>query len=160
VKEAALLGDPIMFEAELQRSLQLFDGFAVLAGSLGRNDSLSPRLNPSFRNKGGLGPGIDLLVRDMALRFMPSFADGGPAAVFAHIGAIHRLSGNDTQVVRRLIEDLRVDEKRDLLQYLVQYADLLAESGEELLVFKIIRILESQPADVDEMIAHRRHMGY
>lgn len=153
---ATRLGDPVIYEDELQRYLGLFEVFNALQGPRGRNDFPTPRLYPHLHGREvGLGPGLDPLIRKMCLRFLPSIAWGGPEGVFKHILNHHNATGNDTTMVRRLIEDLRIDEQAELYEF----AYLLAISTGNMLAHKIVKILDGELADQREILEWLLHRG-
>lgn len=159
LQEAVRFGDPLLIEDELEGTLGLLEAFSRLTESRGIDDAFCPGY-PGSRNRSGLGQGIQLLIRDIGLRLMPSVVEGGGVeAVFSHIAIIDRIMGNNTGGVRRLIEDLRVHEQDALLQY----ALLMWAIDGNFLALKITRILSNEPADEEEAKAQLRqlhNMGY
>jgi hypothetical protein len=162
LEAAVWSGDPIAYHDEVERTLGLLDAFNRLTKSRGVNDSLCPRY-PTSQKRSGLGPGIQLLMRDVGLRLMPSMAAGGGDMlgmsrgdmIYTYISIIDRLMGNSTGCVRRLVEDLRVDEQDELLNV----AFWLANVHDDALAWKIQRIIQGQPADPDEVKAQLRQVG-
>ena len=145
-------GDPIEVQSGIQQTLEFLEAFSLLTESRRMNDASCPRY-PSSQNRSGLGPGVQLMMRDVGLRLMPSVVAGGVGAVYQHISIMDRLMGNNTGGVRRLVEDLRVDEQEDLLVYLQP-----AASDGQFLASKIVKIIQGEPADAEEMMAELRQL--
>jgi hypothetical protein len=112
LKLAVQFGDPYIYAQELQRYFDTMEAFNNLQGPRGRDDFTGPRLYPQLHDRGGgLGSRVDTLFQEMALRFIPSIvAGGGPEELFRHILIHHSLTGNGTAMVRRLTDDLRIEE--------------------------------------------------
>jgi hypothetical protein len=157
LKFATRLGDPFIYDDEVQRYLELMAAFNALQGPRGWDDFPRRPLYPHVHDRGvGLGPRLGLLIREMALRFMPSIASGGdPENVFWHILNHHRLTRNDTALVRRLIEDLRIEEQAALYEFAYWVA---AQSG-NVVAYKIVKILDGEFADREDVIQCLREMG-
>jgi hypothetical protein len=149
LKDAILIGDPYLINRELQHSLGLFSAFGVIQGSLSRDDVLGPRLYPRFQRRPlGMSPRVDRLVRGYALRLMPIISIFGPGAIFELLQSIYGTTGNDIMSVKRLVEDLRIEEQ-DML-YTLAYNKAMHEGND--LGEKIVRILDGQPADDAELL--------
>lgn len=156
LKCAIAIDDPFIHEDALLDYFDLMAAFNALQEPRGRGDFPRRPLYPHVHDRGlGLGPRLDLLFREMALRFMPRIAAAGPDAVFEHIYHHHRANGNDTLMVRRLIEDLRIEELRELYVY----AHLVADFNGSILAHKIIKIINGEPADREEIIRMLQHKG-
>ena len=139
-------GDPVAFDTALENYLSLMDSFAALI-SLGDPEGemnfTGSQLYPHRQQRNiGLRPRIDLLIREAALQIIPLVAQGGPDKVYDHLSILHRMTGKDTMIVRRLIEDLRDEERRDLHDYVLP----LYFSG-DILSWKIMQILSDERVD-------------
>lgn len=147
LRYAISIGDPLQVDAEIKRSMGLLNAFGEIQGSLRRDSGLRPRWYSCFKWKGlGMSPPVDSLVRGYALRFMPSMIDK-PEDIFEFLRTIYLTAGNDIMAVRRLVEDLRTNEK--MMLYLFAYP--MAMNG-DILGEKIVRILQDQPADITDVL--------
>jgi hypothetical protein len=157
LKLAFRSGDPYLYDDELQRYLDFMRAFNDLQGPLGRDDFPKRRLYPHIHDRGvGMGPRLDTLIQEMALRFLPSIASGaGPEEIFRHIQNHHRLTGNGTTMVRKLIDDLRIGE----LEELYEFAYWVAIQTGNMLAHKIVKIIDGEPADREEYIRFLRQIG-
>ena len=151
--------DPSLYEATVERYLQLMNSYASLhslQGPQGGDDFISSQLYPRLHERAiGLGSRIDPFIRGMALRFMPSIVEGGAPAIFAHIQVHYRITGNDTMMVARLIQDLRHEEQMELydlaMEQALDYGDILS--------WKIVKILRDEPIDRAGFVEWMRELG-
>ena len=139
-------GDPMIYD-EVVHYLGLMNAFASLHSLQdphATRDYIASQIYPHRHQKGiGLGPRLDPMIREMALRFMPMIAAAGPGQIYEHLLNHHRMTGNDTMMLERLIENLRIDEQVGLYLIARHYA---MEDG-DISSWKILRILEGLPID-------------
>jgi hypothetical protein len=151
--------DPLLYEAAVERYLQLMNSYASLHSlqdPQGANDFINSQLYPHLHERAiGLGSRIDPFIRETALRFMPSIVEGGASAIFAHIQVHYRITGNDTNMVVKLIQNLRLEEQLELydlaMEQALDYGDVLS--------WKIVKILRDEPIDRASFVAWKRELG-